>query len=344
MEGPKIAGPSIWLDSIRITETKILDFVGHTNDRFKWLDEFTEECKRKLGVEPTKEPTFAPKTPGKKKKGAASRKSDDFSPITAKEAIIKDIEETNLKKEATQADSLNETKTRSSRRTKNDVSVLDNNPVPKPRASKRTRQLASSASSQSSESTDEKEEPSVKKSPANVDASASLSETHAEEIVTEVVNSTIIVSKDDDNDKTFEVPETNTVVQDEGNENVFIEAEAVNKPSAVDAVRSLLASVENSFSPIAAPRRSFRNLDQESSEVEESNKTPKKPLLNDSNSKLSSVSSEDLAADETVTVENSKRKSKSRSRGSQSSAKGSVTKSSCSEVDEAEAVAVIDAP
>jgi len=320
MEGPKIPGPSIWLDSVRISESRTLDFLGHLNDRFRWLDEFTEECKRKLGVDSTKEPTFAPKTPGKKKKkGTAARKS---SPVT-----------------------LNATKTRGSRRTKNDASILETNPVPKPRASKRTRQIASSASSQSSESSEEKDEPTVKKSPDVIEASANISETHAEEILTEVVNSTVIVSNDIA-DKTFEVNEVNPVEVAE--ENVFIEADVVNKPNAVDAVRSLLASAENSFSPIAAPRRSFRNLEQEASENETIKKTPKKSLIDEPNSKPSSVSSEDSAADETLTHEIPKKsKSHSRSRGSQSST-SSVAKSSCSEAEVEEAVteemAVIDAP
>ena len=53
--------------------------------------------------------------------------------------------------------------------------------------------------------------------------------------MTEVVNSTVMVSNDDA-DKTFEVNEVNPVEVAE--ENVFIEADVVNKPKAVDAVRS----------------------------------------------------------------------------------------------------------
>ena len=97
------------------------------------------------------------------------------------------------------------------------------------------RQIASSASSQSSESSEEKDEPTVKESPDLIEASANISETHAEEILTEVVNSTVMVSNDDA-DKTFEVNEVNPVEVAE--ENVFIEADVVNKPNAVDAVRS----------------------------------------------------------------------------------------------------------
>ena len=108
----------------------------------------------------------------------------------------------------------------------------------------------------------------------------------------------------------------------------------------------MLASVENSCSPIAAPRRSFRNLEQEASENETIKKTPKKSLIDEPNSKPSSGSSEDSAADETLTHEIPKKsKSHSRSRGSQSST-SSVAKSSCSEAEVEEAVteeeAVID--
>ena len=61
MEGPEIQGPPVWLDLNRRSESKILDFITKLNDRNKWLDQFVEECKLKLGVESTDQPTFVPK-------------------------------------------------------------------------------------------------------------------------------------------------------------------------------------------------------------------------------------------------------------------------------------------
>ena len=61
MEGPAIQGPPVWLDLNRKAETKILDFMNKNNDRYKWLDQFVEECKLKLGVDCSEQPTFVPK-------------------------------------------------------------------------------------------------------------------------------------------------------------------------------------------------------------------------------------------------------------------------------------------
>ena len=61
MEGPDIQGPQVWLDLNRKAEAKILDYHKANLDRLKWLDQYVEECKIKLGVQVPEEPSFVPK-------------------------------------------------------------------------------------------------------------------------------------------------------------------------------------------------------------------------------------------------------------------------------------------
>ena len=61
MEGPDIQGPQIWLDLNRKAEAKILDYHKANLERLKWLDQYVEECKLKLGVQVSEEPSFVPK-------------------------------------------------------------------------------------------------------------------------------------------------------------------------------------------------------------------------------------------------------------------------------------------
>ena len=61
MEGPDIQGPQVWLDLNRKAEAKILDYHKANLERFKWLDQYVEECKIKLGVPASEEPSFVPK-------------------------------------------------------------------------------------------------------------------------------------------------------------------------------------------------------------------------------------------------------------------------------------------
>ena len=61
MEGPIIPGPKIWLDLNKKVELKTLDLIKKNQDRFTWLDQYVEECKKKLGVECPEEPSFVPK-------------------------------------------------------------------------------------------------------------------------------------------------------------------------------------------------------------------------------------------------------------------------------------------
>ena len=61
MEGPDIQGPQVWLDLNRKAEAKILDYHKANLDRLKWLDQYVEECKIKLGVQVSEEPSFVPK-------------------------------------------------------------------------------------------------------------------------------------------------------------------------------------------------------------------------------------------------------------------------------------------
>ena len=61
MEGPTISGPKIWLDLNQKGEGKTLDLIKKNNDRFDWLDQYVEECKKKLGFDIPQEPSFVPK-------------------------------------------------------------------------------------------------------------------------------------------------------------------------------------------------------------------------------------------------------------------------------------------
>ena len=61
MEGPDIQGPQVWLDLNRKAEAKILDYHKANLERLKWLDQYVEECKLKLGVQVSEEPSFVPK-------------------------------------------------------------------------------------------------------------------------------------------------------------------------------------------------------------------------------------------------------------------------------------------
>lgn len=54
-------GPKIWLDLNKKGELKTLDLIKKNQDRFNWLDQYVEECKKKLGVECQEEPSFVPK-------------------------------------------------------------------------------------------------------------------------------------------------------------------------------------------------------------------------------------------------------------------------------------------
>ena len=61
MEGPDIQGPQVWLDLNRKAEAKMLDYHKANLERYNWLDRYTEECKAKLGVQVSEEPSFVPK-------------------------------------------------------------------------------------------------------------------------------------------------------------------------------------------------------------------------------------------------------------------------------------------
>ena len=61
MEGPEISGPKIWLDLNKKGEAKVLDLMRKNEERFNWLDQYVQECKKKLGVDQVEEPSFVPK-------------------------------------------------------------------------------------------------------------------------------------------------------------------------------------------------------------------------------------------------------------------------------------------
>ena len=93
------------------------------------------------------------------------------------------------------------------------------------------------------------EEPAAKKSP---EIPQDVPESEDVVNVPEIVISTVIVSNENQD---TEADARNDGESEE--EAVFIEAEIVNKPSAVDVVRNLLSSVSDQMSPNASPRRSL---------------------------------------------------------------------------------------